>query len=71
MLQHVFSVAGQYLYFTLMTLLSVYCNICLAYLLSMHTESELVCKLVFGGAILPLQVLMSGFLVLIETMPPW
>lgn len=59
------------MYFNLMTLLSVYCNLCLAYLLSMHLQSRLVCQMVFAGVVLPLQLLMSGYLLLIRTMPDW
>ena len=66
-----FCFAGAYLYFNFVTLLSIYCNFCGAHLLSMHTESALHCKLIFGGVVLPLQLLLSGFLVLIETMPAW
>lgn len=62
---------GPFLYFNLMTLLSVYGNLCLAYLLSAHLQSQLSCQLVFAGAVLPLQLLMSGYLVLIRTMPAW
>jgi hypothetical protein len=53
------------------TLLSVYCNTCLAYLLTMLTDTRLACKLLFGGVALPMQLLMSGFLVLLRTMPNW
>lgn len=62
---------GPFLYFNIMTLLSVYCNLSLAYLLSMHVHSQLACQMVFAGVVLPLQLLMSGYLVLIRTMPKW
>jgi hypothetical protein len=63
--------AGYYLYFNLMTLLSVYCNLCLAYLITMLVERRAACKLVYAGVLLPLQLLMSGYMPLIRTMPAW
>jgi hypothetical protein len=63
--------AGYYLYFNLMTLLSVYCNLCLAYLITMLVERRAACKLVYAGVLVPLQLLMSGYMPLIRTMPTW
>ena len=63
--------SGYFLYFNTATLLSVYCNTCLAYLLTMLTDTRLAGKLLFGGVALPLQLLLSGFLVLLRTMPNW
>jgi hypothetical protein len=59
------------LFFYLATLLSVYCSSCAAYLLAMHTRSAAACSLVFGGVLLPLELLTSGYLVLVPTISPW
>jgi hypothetical protein len=53
------------------TLLSVYCNLCLAYLVTMLVERRAACKLIYAGVLLPLQLLMSGYMPLIRTMPAW
>jgi hypothetical protein len=52
-------------------LASVFCNYSLAYLLSMGTDSVGLCRMVFSGVVIPLQLLMSGYIVLISTMDGW
>jgi hypothetical protein len=61
----------SFLIFYVLLVCSVYCNFSLAYMLSTLTQSVLTCKYVFSGVILPLQMLMSGYLVLIPTMEVW
>ena len=48
---------GHYLYFLVATVLGVYANISLAYLLTRLCEARLTCKLLYAGAVLPLQLL--------------
>jgi type III secretory pathway component EscR len=43
-------------YFYLMVLASIYCNLGLAYILSMLTPSASISKIVFNGFLMPLQV---------------
>eukprot|EP01034_Spumella_vulgaris_P022154 gene22154-28261_t len=61
----------KFLYFYVIVLASIFCNYSLAYLLSMLTDSVGLCRMVFSGVIIPLQLLMSGYLVLIPTMDSW
>ncbi len=63
--------AGHFIYLYLAVLASVFANYALAYLLSMATDSVAVCRMVFSGVLIPLQLLVSGYLVLISTMPAW
>jgi hypothetical protein len=58
-------------YFYGILLFAVYCNHSIAYALSMVFHSLSVCKTVFIGVILPLQLLTSGYLVLIPSSPIW
>lgn len=62
---------GHYLYFLVATVLGVYANISLAYLLTRLCEARLTCKLLYAGAVLPLQLLLSGYPILLRTMPLW
>jgi hypothetical protein len=67
--QYTFS--GPFLYFTLLTLLSLYGNLSLCYALSMQVQNAVVCKVVLSGVVLPLQLLLSGFVMLVQCMPDW
>lgn len=66
-----FGLTGSFFYLYFLTFAAIYCNIALAYALSMCFSSVWLCKRIFTGIILPLQVLMSGFLVSIPTMQQW
>jgi hypothetical protein len=54
-----------------MILLSSYCNLGLAYILSFVCESERTSQMIFNGILIPLQLLMSGYLFLLPTMSSW
>lgn len=62
---------GHGLYFFLMIMAAIYCNIGLAYLVCSLSPSPFYSKLIFNGALVPLQFLTSGYLILIPTMASW
>ena len=58
-------------FFYLVLLGSVYCNTGLACLLSTLTSSASTSRLIFNGVVMPLQILFSGFLILLPSMANW
>lgn len=61
----------SYLMFFALLLMAVYTNYQLGYLLSVNLKSPLMSRVVFTGLLLPLQMLFSGFIILINAMPWW
>lgn len=59
------------MYFYIMLLASVYCNTGVACLLSTFYGKSRTSKFIFNGIIMPLQILFSGFLILLPTMSGW
>eukprot|EP01038_Epipyxis_sp_PR26KG_P004858 gene4858-6808_t len=62
---------GAFITFFSLILASTYSNFSLAYLLSMLVDSLAVSKMIYSGVIVPLQLLTSGYLILISTMTTW
>ena len=61
----------NFMYFYIMLLSSVYCNTGIACLLSTLYGQSSTSKFIFNGVIMPLQILFSGFLILLPTMASW
>lgn len=62
---------GNFLMFLALMMSSTYCNLGLIYFVCMITPDGLRSRLVFGGILLPLQALLSSYLILAPTMPLW
>ena len=62
---------GHFFYLYILILVSVYCYFSLAYFMSMLFNSVNFCKNIYSGLIIPLQLLMSGYLILIPKMQSW
>ncbi|KAJ1434683.1 hypothetical protein B484DRAFT_417372 [Ochromonadaceae sp. CCMP2298] len=60
----------SYSTFNLLLLLSLYLNLHMAYLLCALSASPLQAKMAYAGVVLPLQLLLSGYLFLPPTLPP-
>lgn len=58
-------------YFYLLLLSTVYCNTGFAFLLSTFTSCAITSRLVFNGILMPLQIVFSGFLILLPSMASW
>ena len=61
----------NYLYFLLLLLTSSYCNLGLIYLVCMLTPETTHSRVVYSGLLIPIQIFLSGFLLLTPTMPKW
>lgn len=62
---------SPFFYLFSLLLVAMCCNTALAYALSMQAPSLVVGKMIYTGLLLPLQLLMSGYLILIPTMQDW
>lgn len=62
---------GPFFYLYVIVFMSLYVNYALAYALSMQVSSVVLCKMIYTGILIPLQLLMSGYLILIPTMQAW
>jgi len=58
-------------YFYLLLLSTVYCNTGFAFFLSTFTSNAVTSRLVFNGIVIPLQIIFSGFLILLPSMASW
>ena len=64
-------IVEHYLYFLLLLLFSSYCNLGLIYLVCMLTPEANYSRVVYSGLLVPMQIFLSGFLLLTPTMPKW
>ncbi len=64
-------VGGEYFFiFFVLTIASLYCNLELAYLISVVYSDPWTARIIYSGVVMPLQYLYSGALVLLSTMEP-
>ena len=61
----------NFFYFAALLYVSMYCNLGLIYFVCMITPDDSRSRLVFSGVLIPIQVSLSGFLILSPTMPVW
>jgi len=62
---------GSYLYFYILLMLAIAANLSLAYIVALFSKTEAIARMIFNGVLIPLQLLLSGYLVLLSTMPVW
>ena len=63
--------SDAFLYFYTVFATSMYAHLSLAQLISLLTENAEISTMVYIGIIMPLQIMLGGYLFLISTMPGW
>jgi ABC-type multidrug transport system ATPase subunit len=50
---------------------SIYCNLGMAYCVATFSSTDMISRMVFNGIVIPLQMIFSGYLILLPSMKEW
>lgn len=57
--------------FYLLVFASLYCNLGMAYCVSTFSSTDIISRMIFNGILIPLQMIFSGYLILLPSMKEW